>query len=343
MSIKQDKIIQEVRMTNMTKRFFSIAAAIVFMLSLTAAVFAAPAPTTVTTFNDMVSISNVTKTGDINTDKSFDMAKTDKMLELSDEHRPGESVRYELYYGTSPMKITINESDEDEYGISSYACYYPDGTGKPEFDLSKYVYMIYYPDNEEYVGVEAFSGSVTLTKAGTYYLYLTNFSSISTDYDVGIYIVVGNDTASAPAVSTVNAVPTASTVLVNGKPTSFQAYNINGNNYFKLRDLAKAVDGTEKSFEVTWDGAKKAINLISNSRYTTVGGELAKGDGKAKTASLSTATIYKDGVEAALTAYTINGNNYFKLRDVAQAFNIGVTWDAATKTVGIDTTADYVP
>jgi len=52
--------------------------------------------------------------------------------------------------------------------------------------------------------------------------------------------------------------------LVNGKIVEFEAYNINGYNYFKLRDLAQAVNNTEKNFEVTWDAANNAINLISN-------------------------------------------------------------------------------
>ena len=43
------------------------------------------------------------------------------------------------------------------------------------------------------------------------------------------------------------AVPTASTILLNGVPTAFTAYNIGGNNYFKLRDLAYALNGTESS------------------------------------------------------------------------------------------------
>ena len=143
--------------------------------------------------------------------------------------------------------------------------------------------------------------------------------------------------------SKVTAVPTSSKVLVNGKSTAFEAYNINGNNYFKLRDLAKVVSGTDKQFEITWDGKNNAINLISGKKYTVTGGELGKGDGKSKTATLCTSTIYKDGAVVSLTAYTINGNNYFKLRDVAQAFNILVTWDGATNTVGIDTTKDYTP
>lgn len=136
--------------------------------------------------------------------------------------------------------------------------------------------------------------------------------------------------------------PTASKVLVNGTETSFEAYMIDGNNYFKLRDLAKVVSGTEKQFEVTWDGDKKAINLISNKAYTPVGGEMASGDGAEKTPVLNTSKIYKDGQEITLKAYTINENNFFKLRDIAKAFDIGITWDSETSTVGIDTSIGYV-
>lgn len=135
---------------------------------------------------------------------------------------------------------------------------------------------------------------------------------------------------------------TSAKVLVNGVLTDFEAYTINGNNYFKLRDIAKVVSGTQKQFEVTWDEGKKAINLVSNVAYTQTGGELAKGDGKPKPAVLNTSVIYKDGVIVNLTAFTINGNNFFKLRDLAQTFNIGVTWDGASSTVGIDTTHGYV-
>ncbi|HHT63346.1 MAG TPA: hypothetical protein GXZ75_06665 [Clostridia bacterium] len=156
-----------------------------------------------------------------------------------------------------------------------------------------------------------------------------------------------SNTPNAPATDTAvaqtaQAMPTAAKVMVNGNATSFDAYNINNNNYFKLRDLAKVLSGSEKQFEVKWDVDKKAINLISNTAYTEIGGEMAAGDGKAKTASLNQAKIYKDGTEIPLTAYNINGNNYFKLRDIAQAFNIGVIWDPATQTIGIDTTIDYV-
>ena len=53
--------------------------------------------------------------------------------------------------------------------------------------------------------------------------------------------------------ATATAKPTASKVLVNDKDVAFDAYNINDNNYFKRRDIALQLSGTEKQFEVEWD------------------------------------------------------------------------------------------
>ena len=139
----------------------------------------------------------------------------------------------------------------------------------------------------------------------------------------------------------VTAAATASKVMVDGKQVSFEAYNINGNNFFKLRDIAMAVNGTSKNFEVGWDSANNAISLTPVKAYTAVGGELAISvNPTAKQASLSTSKVYLDGQEVQLTAYTIGGNNYFKLRDIGQALDIAITWDSATNTIGIDTAAE---
>lgn len=137
------------------------------------------------------------------------------------------------------------------------------------------------------------------------------------------------------------ATPTSSKVLVNGKETAFNAYEINGNNYFKLRDIASVLSASGKQFDVSWDNDKQAINLLSGKTYTVVGGELTKGDSSNKTATLNTSKVYLDGKEINLTAYTIDGNNYFKLRDLGQTFNFGVGWDGAANTVTIDTSASY--
>jgi hypothetical protein len=155
---------------------------------------------------------------------------------------------------------------------------------------------------------------------------------------------------SAGAAAARTAVPTASTVLVNGAAVPFDAYNIDDNNYFKLRDLAYILSGTEKQFEVTWDGAANAITLTSGSSYTAVGGEMAGRsavEGAASSghwaATATTSKIRLDGRAVAFTAYNIGGNNYFKLRDLGAAFDFGVDWDGAQNTVVVDTGKGYTP
>ena len=46
-------------------------------------------------------------------------------------------------------------------------------------------------------------------------------------------------------------------VAVNGQEIKMQAYNINGYNYFKLRDLGEVV-----GFEVNWLAAEKCVNIL---------------------------------------------------------------------------------
>ena len=135
--------------------------------------------------------------------------------------------------------------------------------------------------------------------------------------------------------------PTSSTVLINGKNTAFDAYNIDSNNYFKLRDLAFALNGTAKQFDVGWDAVKNAITLTSNKPYTVAGGEMSTKGSGSKSASQTSSTIYLDGKEVSFTAYNIDGNNYFKLRDIGQAFDFNVGWDEASNTVTIDTNNHY--
>ena len=58
---------------------------------------------------------------------------------------------------------------------------------------------------------------------------------------------------------------------------------------------------------------------------------------KIENAYVSNSKIYLDGKEIQLNAYNINGNNYFKLRDIGEKINFSVNWDEATKTIMIDT------
>ena len=49
-----------------------------------------------------------------------------------------------------------------------------------------------------------------------------------------------------------------------------------------------------------------------------------------------------DGKAAAVEGYNIdNGNNYYKLRDLAKLLDMGVTWEEGSATIGINTAKSY--
>lgn len=146
--------------------------------------------------------------------------------------------------------------------------------------------------------------------------------------------------------------PNNSKVLVNGKTISFDSYTINGNNYFKLRDVANTLSGTEKQFNVIWDssigwmdmyggGGQGAIRMTAGEVYTPVGGEMTAGDGVAKECVLNSSPIYLGEQKVELTAYTINGNNFIKLRDIGATFNFNVSWDGENNAIVINTAENY--
>lgn len=71
----------------------------------------------------------------------------------------------------------------------------------------------------------------------------------------------------------------------------------------------------------------------------TIGGQSAIA---ALTASPSSQTFYLDGQRISLTAYSIAGNNYVRLRDIGRAVDFGVTYDGGTNSVYIDPDEPYV-
>ncbi|MBR4283086.1 MAG: hypothetical protein IKT48_00050 [Anaerotignum sp.] len=144
--------------------------------------------------------------------------------------------------------------------------------------------------------------------------------------------------SAVPAYAGIPASPTASKVTVNGEAKAFEAYNIKSNNYFKLRDIAYVLNGTDASFSVGWDGAANSIALVKGEAYAPTGSEMkVSGTKDIKDAVESTSAILIDGQKAALKAYTIKGNNYFKLRDLGTALGFDVGWDNASQTISITT------
>ena len=141
-----------------------------------------------------------------------------------------------------------------------------------------------------------------------------------------------------PAESLVlKALPTSSTVLVNGRPVSIDAYSINQSNYFKLRDLARVLSGTSAQFDVVWDSENNAIRLTGSEAYSVAGSELTGTDGGVKIPVPNTSKIILDHFPMDLSGYIIDGNNYFKLREIAALFYFTLEWDGLNNAILINT------
>lgn len=128
-------------------------------------------------------------------------------------------------------------------------------------------------------------------------------------------------------------VPTNQTLTVNGEVRETEIYNINGSNYFKLRDMAALLNGTGSQFSVSYDAATQTIAVVTGEAYEAVGGELELGTDKSATCVASPQSITVNGQALALTAYNIGGNNFFKLRELGEALNFSVEYDEATRTM----------
>lgn len=73
---------------------------------------------------------------------------------------------------------------------------------------------------------------------------------------------MGGELSGAGSVGEIKVISTQSTIYLNGQKIDIEAYNINGNNYFKLRDLGQAID-----FGVAWDTAANAIRINTVEGY----------------------------------------------------------------------------
>ena len=120
---------------------------------------------------------------------------------------------------------------------------------------------------------------------------------------------------------------------VDGLTVNCEKYNVDGFNYFKLRDLAMALSGTESQFSVGYDEATDTVSIHSGAAYTAIGGELEIGDDKSVSACQSSQIITVNGsVVEGLSVYNIGGNNYFKLRDLADYIGFKVGYNESTRT-----------
>jgi hypothetical protein len=135
---------------------------------------------------------------------------------------------------------------------------------------------------------------------------------------------IGTSSSTVVLPAKIIAKPTSTNFMLDNAQIDLPAYEIGGNNYVKLRDVAALL---VDRFDVRWEDKK--AKLYNHSNYTVTGGELAAIEADGKTAVLSqTGFVWGDTGKAVtgLTAYSIGDNNFIRLRDIAKLFDFDVDW-----------------
>ena len=147
----------------------------------------------------------------------------------------------------------------------------------------------------------------------------------------------------AEEVKTVNAVKSSQKVSVDGKTVEIDAYNIEGSNYFKLRDVAVILSGTDKEFDVGFDKKENLITIEPGKAYSKVSegvSEIAKE--KAEGVEKANYILYESNKIYLVTAL-IDSSNYVKIRDIAAIIGFETTYNAEAREIQINTKDfDYV-
>lgn len=134
-----------------------------------------------------------------------------------------------------------------------------------------------------------------------------------------------------------SAAPVRYDFYVDGESKPLLGYEIGGGVWFKLRDLAMAVNGTGKQFEVSWDGTKNAVSITSGTAYTPVGGELAQPDDTPNAAYLPETAFYLDGSMIPMRSYVVNGAHYVSFSDLAANIRFSPALDEEERFAKINT------
>lgn len=151
--------------------------------------------------------------------------------------------------------------------------------------------------------------------------------------------VIATSLPTAGAANALTVVPTSAkgqAVYVGSTRVYPTGYNINDNNYFKLRDVGKLA-----GFGVDWNEDTRTVEISTTRTAPELTG-IADTAVTGATAKPTDQRITVDGQEVSMTAYKIKGNNYVKLRDIGKTINFGVSFNMATKAVSIDPNGTYV-
>lgn len=132
-------------------------------------------------------------------------------------------------------------------------------------------------------------------------------------------------------------------INIDGTESEVYACNIDGYNYFRLRDVSDMLKDSDSRFLVEWRAEDGSVRIFRGKTpedeaggvqdaFMPAVGVVLEGDG----------AIYADNVLKTAQSYNIGGYNYYKLRDLADIAGFEAGWDAQMGVTVINTENDDI-
>ena len=126
-----------------------------------------------------------------------------------------------------------------------------------------------------------------------------------------------------------------------GRTATPTIYNIDGNTYFKLRDLGRLLD-----FGVAYDPSSNAVHIDPDGSYVPEAGESSTVQNTATSSAAAIPTrqtLYLAGERITPQVYNIKGNNFIGLRALGQLADFGVSYNYDNKRITAYAAYPYAP
>lgn len=177
------------------------------------------------------------------------------------------------------------------------------------------------------------SGSVSLQPGVNVVTVYVGSRTSGNYYTVSIYRETANPTV---------VVSNQKIAVDNGSAQTLTAYNIGGNNFLQLRDLAALLRNTDAAFSLSYNDSTRTATMTSGGTYRLTGLENAA-LAKYKSCVASNQSFVLDRASVYPMAYNIDGVNYVMIRDLACLMDFGVSYSDSARTLYVDTDGSYSP
>lgn len=131
----------------------------------------------------------------------------------------------------------------------------------------------------------------------------------------------------------VTASPTSQKIFFDGKEVSLSVYQIDGYNYFKLRDVAALCRGTDAKFNVKYNLDNGKISVTPGEEYAQQDANQRTDFGKTQETEIRNLNIAVLEQNRQVKTAFLDGHNYMRLRDLGRLLDLDILFSEHSHTL----------